>query len=265
MGKLYKNALLTSYCITSSNYQWDSTLWFPHHWQIHWSLLLIIKSWHPHVSGRANTHFPLSFLCFRVWPLSLSLHRRQGSGCPPPASPSNKSERKCVPSCVRYKRSIKRAGWLWSAQNPPHTLSSSSLHKGKMQFPILTHNGLTDDDRDIRKHQKKNGNLFVFSCVNILLSLMDFYGLCSLLIIFSLLYPLYPRLTWLRNRMELFLALFSSQDLVKLVSCVFVFMSCVYVSSNVTQLMNCTVYWEKNSVCILWLFETWGSSEIWYS
>eukprot|EP00064_Thunnus_orientalis_P011598 superscaffoldBa00001688_g11629 len=36
--------------------------------------------------------------------------RKQGSAAPAPVSPGTKSEKKCVPSCVRHKRSIKRAG-----------------------------------------------------------------------------------------------------------------------------------------------------------
>ncbi|TKS73011.1 hypothetical protein D9C73_007099 [Collichthys lucidus] len=37
--------------------------------------------------------------------------RKQGSAAAPvPASPSTKSEKKCVPSCLRHKRSIKRIG-----------------------------------------------------------------------------------------------------------------------------------------------------------
>ncbi|KAL7402898.1 hypothetical protein ABVT39_021386 [Epinephelus coioides] len=34
--------------------------------------------------------------------------RKQGSAAPAPASPGNKSEKKCIPSCLRHKRSIKR-------------------------------------------------------------------------------------------------------------------------------------------------------------
>ncbi|XP_076742926.1 uncharacterized protein LOC143419558 [Maylandia zebra] len=34
--------------------------------------------------------------------------RKQGSASPAPASPGAKSEKKCVPSCLRRKRSIKR-------------------------------------------------------------------------------------------------------------------------------------------------------------
>ncbi|KAK2841862.1 hypothetical protein Q5P01_012062 [Channa striata] len=36
--------------------------------------------------------------------------RKQGSASPTPASPSTKSEKKCIPSCLRHKRSIKRVG-----------------------------------------------------------------------------------------------------------------------------------------------------------
>ncbi|TNN55012.1 hypothetical protein EYF80_034799 [Liparis tanakae] len=36
--------------------------------------------------------------------------RKQGSAAPPPAPPAAKPEKKCVPSCLRHKRSIKRAG-----------------------------------------------------------------------------------------------------------------------------------------------------------
>ncbi|KAA8592028.1 hypothetical protein FQN60_017402 [Etheostoma spectabile] len=34
--------------------------------------------------------------------------RKQGSAAPAPASPGTKSEKKCAPSCLRQKRSIKR-------------------------------------------------------------------------------------------------------------------------------------------------------------
>ncbi|XP_077938587.1 uncharacterized protein LOC144383705 [Gasterosteus aculeatus] len=34
--------------------------------------------------------------------------RKQGPAAPAPASPATKSEKKCVPSCLRSKRSIKR-------------------------------------------------------------------------------------------------------------------------------------------------------------
>ncbi|KAF1387178.1 hypothetical protein PFLUV_G00102650 [Perca fluviatilis] len=34
--------------------------------------------------------------------------RKQGSTAPAPASPVTKSEKKCAPSCLRHKRSIKR-------------------------------------------------------------------------------------------------------------------------------------------------------------
>lgn len=37
--------------------------------------------------------------------------RKQGSASPAPASPGAKSEKKCVPSCLRRKRSIKRVSW----------------------------------------------------------------------------------------------------------------------------------------------------------
>ncbi|KAF3689181.1 hypothetical protein EXN66_Car004853 [Channa argus] len=36
--------------------------------------------------------------------------RKQGSASPTPASPSTKSEKKCLPNCIRNKRSIKRVG-----------------------------------------------------------------------------------------------------------------------------------------------------------
>ncbi|KAM7413977.1 hypothetical protein PAMA_019003 [Pampus argenteus] len=36
--------------------------------------------------------------------------RKQGSASPAPASPGTKSEKKCIPSCLRHKRGIKRAG-----------------------------------------------------------------------------------------------------------------------------------------------------------
>ncbi|CAK6973236.1 uncharacterized protein LOC122875182 [Scomber scombrus] len=36
--------------------------------------------------------------------------RKQGSAAPAPASPGTKSEKRCMPSCLRLKRCIKRAG-----------------------------------------------------------------------------------------------------------------------------------------------------------
>ncbi|KAM3609992.1 uncharacterized protein V6R79_023543 [Siganus canaliculatus] len=34
--------------------------------------------------------------------------RKQGSAAPAPASPGTKSEKRCIPSCLRHKRSLKR-------------------------------------------------------------------------------------------------------------------------------------------------------------
>ncbi|GAA6227733.1 uncharacterized protein LOC122875182 [Lates japonicus] len=41
---------------------------------------------------------------------AVAASRKQGSSSPTPASPSTKSEKKCIPSCLRHKRSLKRVG-----------------------------------------------------------------------------------------------------------------------------------------------------------
>lgn len=64
-----------------------------------------------HVTARTNTqsHFLLSYPCLSIW--FPSLHRKQGSASQAPPSPGIKSEKRCIPSCLRRKRSIKRVSW----------------------------------------------------------------------------------------------------------------------------------------------------------
>lgn len=73
----------------------------------HRSRLLIIKC--SRVTTRTNNHTSSSH--FSVSGFSLCVHRKQGSAAPAPASPGAKSEKKCVPSCLRRKRGIKRVSW----------------------------------------------------------------------------------------------------------------------------------------------------------
>lgn len=78
------------------------------------------------VISRTDTqsHFLLSFLCLCVW--FLSLHRKQGSASPAPASPATKAEKKCILSCLRHKRSIKRVGWPRDPGRPKNNPQSYS-------------------------------------------------------------------------------------------------------------------------------------------
>lgn len=73
---------------------------------------------------------------------SLSVHRKQGSAVSPtPASPGTKAEKRCIPSCLRHKRCIKRVGWPmspgWpqahSSFNPP---AAAETHHSPPQWPL---------------------------------------------------------------------------------------------------------------------------------
>lgn len=107
----------------------------------HGSLCLIMKR--SHVAARANiqSHFLLSFLSLCVWfpSLSLSAHRKQGSAASPtPASPGTKAEKKCIPSCLRHKRCIKRAGWPTSpGRVQAHSFNPPADFHSPPQWPRL--------------------------------------------------------------------------------------------------------------------------------
>lgn len=97
------------------------------------SLKLIIK--HLNVTARTNTrsNFLLSFLCLCV--RFLSLYRKQGSAAPTPVSPSSKSEKRCIPSCLRHKRSKKRVGW---PRNPGQPQQPCNPQQKPVCHPVTT-------------------------------------------------------------------------------------------------------------------------------
>lgn len=70
--------------------------------------------------------------------LSLSPNRKQGSTAPAPASPGTKSEKRCIPSCLRHKRCIKRAGWPTSPGPWPPGLDPLTLTPYPIYHPVTT-------------------------------------------------------------------------------------------------------------------------------